>query len=114
FHYSYIKLPVRGSCDRLFHKASGVLNRPIRFRDTSQLKGGNKLFTPYASDAAQDPLHADMGRRPKFAPRRTRRAALLATAALFGVVSLATSGAAPAAMQERHGGRSSCSRPFPS
>ena len=45
-----------------------------------------------------------MGRRPQFAPRRTRRAALLATAALFGVVSLATSGAAPAAMQERDGG----------
>ena len=62
------------------------------------------MFTTYFSGSSQDLLHADIGRRPKFAPRRTRLAAILATAALFAAVSLATSGAALADEHERDGG----------
>src|SRR6266850_7354122 len=57
-------------------------------------KGGNKMFTTYSSGSSQDSLHAGIGRRPKFAPRRTRLATLLVASTLFGAGSLATSGAA--------------------
>ena len=52
------------------------------------------MFTTYSSGSSQDSLHAEMGRRPKFALRRTRLATLLVTPMLFGAVSLVTSGAA--------------------
>ena len=52
------------------------------------------MFTTYSSGSSQDSLHAGIGRRPKFAPRRTRLAAILVASTLFGAVSLATSGAA--------------------
>jgi hypothetical protein len=52
------------------------------------------MFTTYSSGSSQDSLHAGIGRRPKFAPRRTRLAAILVASMLFGAVSLATSGAA--------------------
>ena len=52
------------------------------------------MFTTYSSGSSQDSLHAGIGRRPKFAPRRTRLAMLLVASTLFGAVSLATSGAA--------------------
>src|SRR5215510_5179721 len=52
------------------------------------------MFATYSSGSSQDSLHAGMGRRPKFAPRRTRLARLLVTSMLFGAASLATSGAA--------------------
>ena len=55
------------------------------------------MFTTYSSGSSQDSLHAGIGRRPKFAPRRTRLAAILVASMLFGAVSLATSGAALAA-----------------
>src|SRR5215467_10323164 len=54
------------------------------------------MFATYSSGSSQDSLHAGMGRRPKFAPRRTRLARLLVTSMLFGAASLATSGAAQA------------------
>jgi hypothetical protein len=56
------------------------------------------------SDSSQVVLHSESGRRPKFAPRRARLQAILTTAALFGVVSFAASGAALAAKQGREGG----------
>ncbi len=52
------------------------------------------MFTLYSSGSSQDSLHAEIGRRPKFAPRRTRLATLLVASTLFGAVSLTTSGAA--------------------
>ena len=52
------------------------------------------MFTIYSSGSSQDSLHAGIGRRPKFAPGRTRLATLLVTPMLFGAVSLVTSGAA--------------------
>ena len=52
------------------------------------------MFTTYSSGSSQDSLHAEIGRCPKFAPRRTRLATLLVASMLFGAVSLATSGAA--------------------
>src|SRR4029434_4337251 len=52
------------------------------------------MFTIYSSVSSQDSLHAEIGRRPKFAPRRTRLAVLVAASALFGTGVLATSGAA--------------------
>ena len=55
------------------------------------------MFTTYSSGSSQDSLHAGIGRRPKFAPRRTRLAAILVASMLFGAVSLTTSGAALAA-----------------
>src|SRR6267142_86829 len=57
-------------------------------------KGGNKMLTTYSSGSSQDSLHAGIGRRPKFAPRRTRLATLLVASTLFGAGSLATSGTA--------------------
>jgi hypothetical protein len=55
------------------------------------------MFATYSSGSSQDSLHAEIGRRPKFAPRRSRLAVLVAASALFGAGSLATSGAALAA-----------------
>ena len=52
------------------------------------------MFATYSSGSSQDSVHAEMGRRPKFALRRTRLATLLVASMLFGAVSLATSGAA--------------------
>jgi hypothetical protein len=52
------------------------------------------MFAIYSSGSSQNSLDAEMGRRPKFAPRRTRLAALLAASTLFGAGSLATSGGA--------------------
>ena len=52
------------------------------------------MFATYSSGSSQDSLHAEIGRRPKFALRRTRLATLLVASTLFGAVSLATSGAA--------------------
>src|SRR4029453_1189104 len=52
------------------------------------------MFAIYSSGSSRDSLHAEMGRRPQFAPRRTRLAVLVAASALFGAVSLATSGPA--------------------
>ena len=52
------------------------------------------MFATYSSGSSQDSLHAEMGRRPKFAPGRTRLATLLVASTLFGAVSLATSGVA--------------------
>jgi hypothetical protein len=52
------------------------------------------MFTTYSSGSSQDSLHAGIGRRPKFALRRTRLAALLVASTLFGAGSLATSGVA--------------------
>src|SRR5215467_6704653 len=52
------------------------------------------MFATYSSGSSQDSLHAGMGRRPKFAPRRTRLARLLVASLLFGAGSLAISGAA--------------------
>src|SRR4029453_8578128 len=52
------------------------------------------MFTIYSSGSSQDSLHPEIGRRPKFAPRRTRLAVLVAASALFGAGALATSGAA--------------------
>ena len=61
------------------------------------------MFTTYSSGSSQDSLHAEIGRRPKFAPRRTRLAVLLVASTLFGAVSLATSGAALAAVHRPRG-----------
>ena len=44
------------------------------------------MFTTYSSGSSQDSLHAEIGRRPKFAPRRTRLAVLLVASTLFGAV----------------------------
>ncbi len=55
------------------------------------------MFVIYSSGSSQDSLHAEIEGRPKFAPRGTRLAVLVAASALFGAVSLATSGAALAA-----------------
>ena len=55
------------------------------------------MFAIHSSGASQDSLNAEIGRLPKFAPRRTRLAVLLVASMLFGAVSLATSGAAHAA-----------------
>ena len=52
------------------------------------------MFTTYSSGSSQDSLHAEIGRRPKFAPRRTRLATILVASMLFGAGSLATSGPA--------------------
>ena len=52
------------------------------------------MFAIYSSGSSQDSLHTEIGRRPKFGPRRTRLAVLVAASALFGAVSLATSGPA--------------------
>jgi hypothetical protein len=52
------------------------------------------MFATYSSGSSQDSLHAGIGRRPTFAPRRTRLAMLLVASTLFGVGSLTTSGAA--------------------
>ena len=45
------------------------------------------MFTTYSSGSSQDSLHAEIGRRPQFGPRRTRLAVLVAASALFGAVS---------------------------
>ena len=55
------------------------------------------MFPTYSSGSSQYSLHAEMGRRPKFAPRLTRLATLLVASTLFGAGSLAISGAALAA-----------------
>ena len=55
------------------------------------------MFATYSSGCSQDSLHSGIGRRPKFAPRRTRLATLLVASTLFGAGSLVTSGAALAA-----------------
>ena len=52
------------------------------------------MLATYSSGSSQDSLHAEMGRRPKFAPRRTRLAVVVVASTLFGAVTLATSGAA--------------------
>jgi hypothetical protein len=52
------------------------------------------MFTIYSSGSSQDSPHAGIGRRPQFAPGRTRLAVLVAASALFGAVSVATSGPA--------------------
>lgn len=52
------------------------------------------MFATYSSGSSQDSPHAGIGRRPQFAPRRTRLAVLVAASALFGAGALATSGAA--------------------
>src|SRR5262249_50297649 len=57
-------------------------------------KKEGEMFAIYSSGSSQDSLYAEMRRRPKLAPRRTRLAAILAAPMLFGAVSLATSGAA--------------------